>query len=176
MGLTEAQVWYNQSGTDATEHYISPNDTKNAVRQTYLDVAEFVRVGDGVNGEKGKLYAPDTTDLATVPPNVPTSSTTFDELSPAWPLPFIGVIPRGWRELGAVGGVVWEGPMAVAQGVAASQVVHGLNQSKVTVTLLDSASNIVHADAHVVDPNTVGFNFNPGLAAPETFTVIVRGI
>jgi hypothetical protein len=173
MSLREAQDWYNLLSGDATEHYISPNDTKNAVRQTYLDVADFVQVGDGINGEKGSLYTPDP---STIPGLLPTSSTTWDELNTVWPLPFTGLSPAGWRKLGAVGGVVWSGPMAVGQGDTTKSVTHGLNQSTVSITLLDSGGSVVHADAHVIDANSVGFNFGAGLAVAETFTVIVRGI
>lgn len=122
-GLKSAQLWYdpskgNPGSPDDPQHnaqYISPADTKNALRQTYLDAADFIRVGDGTNGKVGHIYKPDTSTPATLPYYLDTKQPFKDMLTAPrdywegtadpWPLPFTatgGATPTGWVDLGAM--------------------------------------------------------------------------
>lgn len=115
-GLKSAQNWYdpghgNPGEPDNSQHnaqYISPFDTKNALRQTYLDAADFIHLGDGTIGKKDWLYKPNTNPGPGDPPlpkYLDTSQPFKDMLTAPrnywlgtadpWPAPWPVALPPG---------------------------------------------------------------------------------
>lgn len=84
MSRDDAKKWYNPRIGDPQTQYISPDDAKQALHQTYADMGDVIQFGDGINGINGHLYTPDP---------------YFADVDAAT---FVGLNPVGWLDRGLV--------------------------------------------------------------------------